>query len=101
MNVLHAFRQRHAHPSIREVLLIAACQDQPPRAINRWHNGTLMNDNSICHCASCGEEIVVGKGAAAGTTQEYVKDCPVCRHPNIIHVEIETAGDVHAWVTED
>jgi hypothetical protein len=45
-------------------------------------------------CDSCGEEIVVPIGLAAGSRQQYVEDCPVCCWPNVIHVEIDDDGDV-------
>jgi transcription elongation factor Elf1 len=40
-------------------------------------------------CPTCGEEIVVPIDPTQGSDQEYVEDCPVCCHPNVIHVEIE------------
>ena len=29
--------------------------------------------------------------------QEYVEDCPVCCHPNIIHVKFDEDDDVRVW----
>ncbi|HUQ71631.1 MAG TPA: CPXCG motif-containing cysteine-rich protein, partial [Planctomycetaceae bacterium] len=37
-------------------------------------------------CPECGEEVVVPLDVSAGESQEYVEDCPVCCHPNVIHV---------------
>jgi protein-tyrosine-phosphatase len=34
---------------------------------------------------------------SAGTSQEYVEDCPVCCRPNVVHVEIDDDGDVRVW----
>ncbi len=34
---------------------------------------------------------------SAGSTQEYVEDCPVCCRPNVIHVVVEEDGDVRVW----
>ncbi|XZE51579.1 CPXCG motif-containing cysteine-rich protein [Planctomycetaceae bacterium SH139] len=48
-------------------------------------------------CDSCGEEIVVPVDLSAGSTQQYVEDCPVCCNPNVIHVEIDEEGEVSAW----
>lgn len=45
-------------------------------------------------CDACGEEIVVPIDYSAGSEQEYVEDCPVCCHPNLIHVSVQDAGDV-------
>ena len=48
-------------------------------------------------CNACGEEIVIPVDLSAGENQEYVEDCPVCCHPNVIHVEIDEGGDVRVW----
>ena len=56
-----------------------------------------MKDEASYSCGSCGEEIVVPIDVSAGESQEYVEDCPVCCHPNIVHVEIEKDGDVRVW----
>lgn len=45
-----------------------------------------MNDEAAYTCDSCGEEIVIPIDASAGATQEYVEDCPVCCHPNVIRL---------------
>ena len=39
-------------------------------------------------CPSCGEEIVVPIDPSGGRDQDYVEDCPVCCHPNVLHVSI-------------
>jgi hypothetical protein len=44
-------------------------------------------------CPTCGESIVVPLDRSAGTDQEYGEDCPVCCHPNIIHVEFFDEGE--------
>jgi len=48
-------------------------------------------------CDACGEEIVVPVDLSAGESQDYVEDCPVCCHPNVIHVEIHDGGEVRVW----
>jgi hypothetical protein len=53
-----------------------------------------MKDESSYNCDSCGEEIVLPTDLSAGSAQEYVEDCPVCCCPNVIHVEVDDAGDV-------
>jgi DNA replicative helicase MCM subunit Mcm2 (Cdc46/Mcm family) len=50
-------------------------------------------------CDSCGEEIVVPIDLSAGTSQEYVEDCPVCCRPNVIHVELDDDGSAQIWAT--
>jgi len=40
-------------------------------------------------CPSCGEDIVIPVDNAAGRSQEYVEDCPVCCSPVVLRVEIE------------
>jgi hypothetical protein len=46
------------------------------------------------NCPSCGEEIVISIDRSAGSTQEYVEDCPVCCRPNVISVHIEPDGRI-------
>ena len=48
-------------------------------------------------CDSCGEEIVIPVDVSQGASQEYVEDCPVCCHPNVIHVEIDESQEVRVW----
>lgn len=56
-----------------------------------------MRDEFSYICDSCGEEIVIPVDLSAGTSQQYVEDCPVCCRPNVIHVELEENGDVRLW----
>ena len=44
----------------------------------------------ICDC--CGEEIVIPVDPAAGESQSYVEDCPVCCNPSVIHVDWDDEG---------
>ena len=46
-------------------------------------------------CDACGEEIVIPVDASAGTSQEYVEDCPVCCRANVIRVQID--DEIRAW----
>jgi hypothetical protein len=55
-----------------------------------------MQDEASYVCDSCGEEIVIPLDLSAGSVQEYVEDCPVCCHPNVVHVEID-GDNVRAW----
>lgn len=52
-------------------------------------------------CDSCGEEIVVPIDLSQGAEQQYVEDCPVCCHPNVIHVSVEAVDggttEVRVW----
>ena len=53
-------------------------------------------------CDTCGEETVVPSShLSAGSEQEYVEDCPVCRCPNVVHVEVDEDGDVQVWVARE
>ena len=54
-----------------------------------------MDSDAHYICDSCGEEIVIPIDLTAGGTQEYVEDCPVCCHPNVIHVDIDDNGHSH------
>ena len=56
-----------------------------------------MNDEASYVCDSCGEEIVIPIDTSAGSRQEYVEDCPVCCHPNVLTIEVDEEGDVHVW----
>lgn len=56
-----------------------------------------MQDEASYICDSCGEEIVVPLDLSAGEEQEYVEDCPVCCHANVIHVEVDDSGQVRVW----
>ena len=38
-------------------------------------------------CPTCGETVVIPLDPSAGQEQHYTEDCPVCCHPNLIHVE--------------
>lgn len=49
-----------------------------------------MNDDLSYICGSCGEEIVIPIDPSQGNRQEYVEDCPVCCHPNLIRIEMES-----------
>ena len=60
-----------------------------------------MNDESSYICTSCGEEIVLPIDLSAGSQQEYVEDCPVCCHPNVIHVDIDEEGESRVWVDDE
>jgi hypothetical protein len=60
-----------------------------------------MSEEASYVCDSCGEEIVVPVDLSAGSSQEYVEDCPVCCRPNVVHVEIDTDGDVRVWAARE
>ncbi len=51
-----------------------------------------MEDDGSYVCDSCGEEIVIPLDPAAGRSQTYVEDCPVCCNPSVIHVEWDDEG---------
>jgi hypothetical protein len=56
-----------------------------------------MNDECSYLCGACGEEIVVPIDLSQGGRQQYVEDCPVCCRANVIHVEIDDAGEAAVW----
>ena len=56
-----------------------------------------MQDEISNICSACGEEIVVSIDLSAGSSQEYVEDCPVCCRPNVIHVETDEDGNATVW----
>lgn len=51
-----------------------------------------MQEEASYVCDACGEEIVIPVDVSQGTEQEYVEDCPVCCHPNVIHVYVDRNG---------
>ena len=53
-----------------------------------------MHDEASYICDSCGEEIVIPIDPSAGAVQQYVEDCPVCCHPNVLVIELDESGDV-------
>lgn len=48
-------------------------------------------------CDACGEEIVIPLDLTEGSHQTYTEDCPVCCHPNTIHVELDSEGRCTVW----
>ena len=56
-----------------------------------------MQEENAYICDTCGEEIVIPIDVSAGNVQEYVEDCPVCCHPNVIHINVESDGTVQIW----
>jgi hypothetical protein len=53
-----------------------------------------MHDEASYICDSCGEEIVIPVDPSAGPHQQYVEDCPVCCHPNVLSIDIDEAGEI-------
>ena len=51
-----------------------------------------MQDEGAYVCESCGEEIVIPLDPSAGRHQQYVEDCPVCCHPNVITIDFDRRG---------
>lgn len=49
-------------------------------------------------CPACGEEIVIPIDLHAGREQEYVEDCPVCCHPNLLRItwDLENSPRIEA-----
>jgi DNA replicative helicase MCM subunit Mcm2 (Cdc46/Mcm family) len=56
-----------------------------------------MDDEATYICDSCGEEIVIPIDTSAGSRQQYVEDCPVCCHPNVLSVEVDESGEIRIW----
>ena len=55
-------------------------------------------------CTSCREELVLPINVPEGREhkeQEYVEPCPICTHPNLIHIETENTQVKRVWVDED
>lgn len=56
-----------------------------------------MDEEASYICDACGEEIVVPIDWSAGASQQYLEDCPVCCHPNVIHVDFDEDHGVRVW----
>jgi hypothetical protein len=56
-----------------------------------------MSGEASYVCDSCGEEIVIPVDLSAGSRQQYVEDCPVCCHPNVLVVEVDEDGEARVW----
>ncbi len=64
---------------------------------DRDENRMELSEEAVYICNSCGEEIVVPLDYSAGQSQEYVEDCPVCCHPNLIFVDFDENGQANIW----
>ena len=53
---------------------------------------SIVYDEAVYICDACGEEIVVPVDPSGGACQEYVEDCPVCCHPNVIRIAWDEEG---------
>ncbi|HQR09537.1 MAG TPA: CPXCG motif-containing cysteine-rich protein [Gemmatales bacterium] len=60
-----------------------------------------MKEQASYVCDSCGEEIVVPVDISAGSSQEYVEDCPVCCCPNVIHIDFEDVDEPRVWASRE
>ncbi len=58
------------------------------------------HEASYC-CPECGEEILVPVDLHGGAHQEYVEDCPVCCHPNVLRVAVDSEGEVRIDATAE
>jgi hypothetical protein len=78
----------------------AGCAVQTLAIVVVFEGGCQLKDEASYVCDSCGEEIVIPVDFSAGESQEYVEDCPVCCHPNVIHIEID-GGSVQVWAASE
>ena len=56
-----------------------------------------MHNEARYICDSCGEEIMIPLDPSAGSSQQYVEDCPVCCHPNVLSIEVDESGEARVW----
>ena len=52
-------------------------------------------------CSFCGEINTTTIDASAGKRQEYVEDCQVCCHPNLLHIEADPEMHLAAIEAEE
>jgi hypothetical protein len=64
-------------------------------------DAAMLRDEAIYTCESCGEEIELLLDHSAGSSQEFVEDCPVCCRANVVHVEINENGGIKVWATAE
>ncbi|HRX84350.1 MAG TPA: CPXCG motif-containing cysteine-rich protein [Phycisphaerae bacterium] len=57
----------------------------------------MIGDEASYVCSTCGEDIVIPVDPSAGSDQTYTEDCPVCCHPNIIHVVYDPDTGPQIW----
>lgn len=60
-----------------------------------------MKQEATYLCDSCGEEIVIPLDPSAGSSQEYIEDCPICCVPNIIHIDWEDSEEPRVWASRE
>ena len=58
------------------------------------------HDQATYLCEACGEKIIIAIDRSAGTSQEYVEDCPVCCRPHVIHVKVD-ADEISVWAMRE
>ena len=46
------------------------------------------------YCAACGEQNETEFDLSAGYNQEYVEDCTVCCHPNLLTISVDHDSNV-------
>ncbi|MEX0700631.1 MAG: CPXCG motif-containing cysteine-rich protein [Planctomycetales bacterium] len=78
---------RHA----RELPLFDAHAAVPALA-NALPRRATVEDEASYVCDSCRSEFQIAIDPSGGERQEFVEDCPVCCHPNRIHVRIDGDG---------
>ena len=80
---------RKVAPETKELALFRY-EPLEPAAAQR--TGAESNAEGDYSCPHCGERIVIPLDVAAGDTQSYVEDCPVCCGPNLVHVTFDDDG---------
>lgn len=60
-----------------------------------------MLDETSYLCESCGEETVIPIDISAGGQQQFVEDCPVCCHPNVIYLSVLDGDTVETYAEHE
>ena len=97
---------RLADPETLSVLLWACELLQSGQDVPAFEEDSInMAETSLKEisyvCDSCGEEIVIPLDVSEGLLQDYVEDCPVCCHPNTIHVRFDADGEPTIWAAPE
>jgi hypothetical protein len=69
-------------------------EPHPKRNVDAEAHGSYV-------CDACGETIVIPLDLSEGDAQEYVEDCPVCCHANVIHVKLNEQGRAFVWAAAE
>jgi ribose 5-phosphate isomerase B len=63
----------------------------PPRRIALPHRADLADEARFI-CGACRQEFVFPVDVTDGPRQQFVEECPICSHENVIRIEVDDDG---------